>query len=70
MKKTAATRRCDPTGVGLAACRQEPYSAKGARFLSSWADGAVTIHSHSTGVVVETFVTGQQFVLRTERGPE
>ena len=48
----------------------EPYTAKGACFLSTWADGAVTIRSHQTGIVVETFVTGQRFVLRTESGGE
>jgi competence protein ComEC len=48
----------------------EPYTAKGARFLSTWADGAITVRSHSTGMVVETFVTGQRFVLRTEAGEE
>jgi competence protein ComEC len=47
---------------------KEPYTAKGAQFLSTWADGAVTIRSHQTGMVVETFVTGQRFVLRTEHG--
>ena len=45
----------------------EPYTARGARFLSTWADGAITIRSHQTGIVVETFVTRQRFVLRTER---
>jgi competence protein ComEC len=53
-----------PSGV------QEPYSMKGARFLSTWADGAITIRSHQTGMVVETFVTGQRFVLRTESESE
>jgi competence protein ComEC len=46
----------------------EPYSEKGARFLNTWADGAVTIRSHQTGMVIETFVSGQRFVLRTEPG--
>jgi competence protein ComEC len=46
---------------------KEPYTATGARFLSTWEQGAVTIHSHASGMAIETFVTGQRFVLRTER---
>ena len=55
-----------PRGAGGV---QEPYTERGARFLSTWEDGAVTIRSHQTGVVVETFVSGQRFVLRNEGGP-
>jgi competence protein ComEC len=42
----------------------EPYSAAGARFLSTWDEGAVTIHSHRTGLVVETYKTGERMVIR------
>jgi competence protein ComEC len=48
----------------------EPYTATGARYLSTWDDGAVTIHSHQSGMAVETFITGQRFALRTERQGE
>ena len=65
--RVAASSQGPPRGPGGVA---EPYTERGARFLSTWADGAVTIRSHSTGIVVETFVTGQRFVLRTERGAE
>jgi competence protein ComEC len=42
----------------------EPYTAAGAHFLGTWPHGAVTVRSHASGVVVETFVTGQRLVLR------
>jgi competence protein ComEC len=41
----------------------EPYTALGARFLGTWPHGAVTIHSHSTGLVLETYQTGERLVL-------
>jgi competence protein ComEC len=50
-----------PRSVGDVA---EPYQARGARFLGTWPEGAVTIHSHRSGLVVETFVTKQRFVVR------
>jgi competence protein ComEC len=65
--RVAVSSQGAPRGPGGV---QEPYTATGARFLSTWEDGAVTIRSHQTGIVVETFVTGQRFVLRTERGPD
>ena len=65
--RVAVSSQGPPRGPGGV---PEPYTAKGARFLSTWADGAVTIRSHQTGMVIETFVTGQRFVLRTERGGE
>jgi competence protein ComEC len=42
----------------------EPYSKQGARFLGTWPHGAVTIHSGREELVVETFVTGERFVVR------
>ncbi len=63
--RVAVSSQGPPRGPGGV---REPYSGRGARFLSTWADGAVTIRSHQTGIVVETFVTGQRFVLRTEPG--
>ena len=65
--RVAVSSQGPPRGPGGV---PEPYTAKGARFLSTWADGAVTIRSHQTGIVVETFVTGQRYVLRTEHGAE
>jgi competence protein ComEC len=65
--RVAVSSQGPPRGPGGV---PEPYTVKGARFLSTWADGAITIRSHSTGMVVETFVTGQRFVLRTERPPD
>jgi len=48
----------------------EPYKARGAQFLGTWPHGAVTVHSHSSGMVVETFVTKQRFVVRgRQTGP-
>jgi hypothetical protein len=45
-------------------------SAGGARFLGTWPHGAVTVRSHPTGLVVETFRTGQRFAVRAERTHE
>jgi competence protein ComEC len=46
----------------------EPYTAAGAQFLGTWPHGAVTVRSHRTGLVVETFTTGQRIAVRPE-GP-
>jgi competence protein ComEC len=42
----------------------EPYSARGARFLGTWPHGAITVRSHASGLVVETYVTGERMVVR------
>ncbi|HLJ95681.1 MAG TPA: ComEC/Rec2 family competence protein [Gemmataceae bacterium] len=47
----------------------EPYSPNGARFLGTWPHGAITVRSHATGLIIETFHTGQQFVVRPSRAP-
>jgi competence protein ComEC len=44
----------------------EPYTAAGALFLGTWPHGAITIRSHASGLVVETFQSGQRIVV--ERG--
>ena len=44
--RVAVSSQGPPRGPGGV---PEPYTAKGARFLSTWADGAVTIRSHRTG---------------------
>lgn len=43
--------------------RADPYAAVGARRLGTFDHGAITIHSHATGLVVETFRTGERFVV-------
>jgi competence protein ComEC len=45
----------------------EPYTALGATFLGTWPHGAVTVRSHVSGLIVETFQTGQCFVVRASR---
>jgi competence protein ComEC len=43
----------------------EPYSSMGAAFLDTWRYGAVTIRSHTSGLVVETFLKKKDpFVVR------
>jgi competence protein ComEC len=49
-----------------AAHASDPYKEIGARFLGTWPHGAITIHSHRTGLVVETFLTGEHFAVRSE----
>jgi competence protein ComEC len=44
----------------------DPYKDIGARFLGTWPHGAITIRSHRTGLVVETFLTGERFAVRTD----
>jgi hypothetical protein len=41
-----------------------------ARFLGTWPHAAVTVRWHRTGLVVETFRTGQRFAVRAERTHE
>jgi competence protein ComEC len=53
-----------PSGTGGA------YTARGAQFLSTWEHGAVSVRSHASGLVVETFRTGQRFVVRESGGKE
>jgi competence protein ComEC len=42
----------------------EPYTPMGATFLGTWPHGAVMIRSHASGLVIETFQTGQRIVIR------
>jgi hypothetical protein len=42
----------------------EAYRDAGAHYLSTGRDGAVTVHSHASGLVVETFRAGERFVVR------
>jgi competence protein ComEC len=41
----------------------EPYSPRGATFLGTWPHGAVTIRSHTTGLIIETYQTQQRLVI-------
>jgi competence protein ComEC len=56
---------CEGPPLGGVRAR-EPYTAGGGRFLGTWPHGAVTVRSHRTGLVVETFRTGQRFAVRAE----
>ena len=42
----------------------KPYRDMGAEFLSTWAHGAVTVRVHESGMVVETYRTGERMVVR------
>jgi competence protein ComEC len=44
------------------------YEARGTRYLGTWPHGAVTLVSHRTGLVAETFRTGQRLVVRAGAG--
>jgi competence protein ComEC len=46
------------------------YRAVDAPFLATWDQGAVTIRSHRTGLVAETFRTGKRIALRAPAGAE
>jgi competence protein ComEC len=41
------------------------YEARGATYLGTWPHGAITIMSHRTGLIADTFRTHLQFVVRT-----
>ena len=45
----------------------EIYRTVGAEVVPTWTHGAVTVRSHASGLVVETFVTRKRLALRTER---
>jgi competence protein ComEC len=42
----------------------EPYTPVGVRFLGTWPNGAVTVRSHSTGLIVQTYQSKEEFVVR------
>jgi competence protein ComEC len=46
----------------------EPYTAGGARFLGTWPHGAITVHSHPSGLVIETYQSGERFVVHARPG--
>jgi len=74
------SRAADPAGISqwarpkvVVSCQGAPrtpggtadaYTARGAQFLSTRDEGAVTIRSYVSGLVVETFRTGQRIVVR------
>jgi competence protein ComEC len=47
----------------------QPYSPMGATFLGTWPHGAITVRSHTSGLVIETFQTRHRFVVRSNRAP-
>jgi len=53
-----------PRRPGLA---REPYSPRGATFLATWRHGAVTLRSQPDGLVAETFLTNQRWVISPDR---
>jgi competence protein ComEC len=52
-----------PLGAGGV---EKPYTRIGANFLSTWTSGAVTVRSHRSGLVIETYLTGERIALPTE----
>jgi competence protein ComEC len=44
--------------------RKNPYVERGAQFLPTWSEGAVTIHSSRESLTLETFLGKQRFVAR------
>jgi competence protein ComEC len=49
--------------------RGDVYAARGVEFLRTWPDGAVTVRSHRTGLVIETFRTRRRFAVHPEPRP-
>jgi competence protein ComEC len=50
--------------------KSEPvYRKKAIPYWSTWPDGAITIRSHATGLVAETFATGRREVVRAGGDP-
>src|SRR5262249_18175834 len=45
----------------------EAYRKVGAEVVPTWTHGAVTVRSHASGLVVETFLTHRSVPLRNER---
>jgi competence protein ComEC len=43
----------------------DPYMIPGVEYLGTWPHGAITIRSHASGLIVETFVTRKRFVVRS-----
>jgi competence protein ComEC len=48
---------------------EKPYREVGARFLTTWSHGAVTVRIHDSGMVVETYRSRERLVVRG-RGDE
>jgi competence protein ComEC len=42
----------------------QTFGRKGTPYWPTWPNGAITIRSHSTGLVAETYATGQRMVVR------
>jgi competence protein ComEC len=53
------------TDLGKAA---DVFAKRGVPYWPTWPNGAITIRSHSTGLVAETFATGRRDVVRSGAG--
>ncbi len=49
--------------------RGDVYAGRGVEFLGTWPHGAVTVRSHRTGLIVETYRTRQRFAVHPEPRP-
>jgi len=53
------------TDLGKAA---DVFAERGVPYWPTWPNGAITIRSHSTGLIAETFATGRRDVVRSGAG--
>jgi competence protein ComEC len=49
--------------------RRNPYPERGGKFLPTWSEGAVTIHSNRESLRIECFLSKQRFVVDRPAGP-
>jgi competence protein ComEC len=50
--------------------KAEPvYRKKGIPYWATWPDGAITIRSHVSGLIAESYATGRREVVRPGSGP-
>jgi competence protein ComEC len=47
---------------------EDVFRKKGVPYWATWPNGAITIRSHTTGLVAETFASGQRMVVRSGSG--
>ncbi len=55
-------------GRGDAGKAEPVYNRLGVPYWSTWPDGAITIRSHSTGLIAESFATSERTVVRSGSG--
>jgi len=56
-----------PLTTTAGASPEAAYQKGGGRYLGTWPHGAVTIHSHTSGLMVETYVTRERLAVRAGR---